>query len=638
MKALQYKFIFCLIIVFNIKSTEIVYGQISVYYDDDAVSDTIFNIKNEEKLPWKPFDFPGFNVHPEKSKGVLIVLSSSDSIYKLDIRKNRKIGEPSDTITFFARLYTKNIKKVIVSGLNGDDINTITEIKFRRNGYQWAIEQDINSTNKDVKIPDFLCFEVIRMEPSEQASFYIGDLWIGVRKQVKKVIPSSFFMNSPFDNYKNFREENYDKSSFNSLGIYDSFPINYYDEAFSTNLTVESSLDKYQLITGILNACIENYPFYKEKNLNKKNVVSDFNRLIEVLNSEDDFCSFIKKLNDFLLMTFYDPHFKITPSKGCDDSHEYSRGPIRLYPIDKKFKVAAVLDKGLVDVVPLDSELLTLEGTPFTDIIKSSAIDEKNNYLFTVNRLMANRKLYGKVNDTIDLTFLKPDGIIEDVKYSIKKQYAVPHNFRIKNGTFSIINDTISYIKFNHILRDVPSIFASNLEKINKHKNLIIDLRGNSGGESEEGARLLSYLIPRNFVFTKFIDRKSGNIDSTVVKKNSVFSYRDDGNILVLIDENTASAAELFTYVLKKNRERVLLVGRSPTMGAIIPTYRFYLPKSGAQILSSSPSPIKYVFDNQIEDYGIKPDVLVPLKSVNDLQPYEDKVLKKGIEYLKKLN
>jgi carboxyl-terminal processing protease len=86
---------------------------------------------------------------------------------------------------------------------------------------------------------------------------------------------------------------------------------------------------------------------------------------------------------------------------------------------------------------------------------------------------------------------------------------------------------------------------------------LLIDLRSNGGGYIDEGICLVDLFLHEG-VITNLIDGK-GEKQETHVAQESVYH---DTELVILIDSDTASAAELFSGVLQ-HYKRAQLVGES---------------------------------------------------------------------------
>lgn len=177
----------------------------------------------------------------------------------------------------------------------------------------------------------------------------------------------------------------------------------------------------------------------------------------------------------------------------------------------------------------------------------------------------------------------------------------------------------------------------------NKSKNLLIDLRNNFGGTSDCVDSLLSYLTKEEYrqykaiklrisdtikvkykmkdvrLYREIINKQGGQffsyVDSLLVKKpqrrESIFC----GNIYVLINENTYSAASTFAGVTKKFRLGKI-IGATQTGGTIkyYGDFLFFkLPNSKMKFFISSKEFIQYGGCNL--NQGVYPDIKIKKNS-----------------------
>jgi hypothetical protein len=139
---------------------------------------------------------------------------------------------------------------------------------------------------------------------------------------------------------------------------------------------------------------------------------------------------------------------------------------------------------------------------------------------------------------------------------------------------------------------------------------VVIDLRGNPGGNASSVERLISYfLVPDDRILMSFRDGLTGE---TLVNRvrNDLPSPRMAGRPLwVLIDGGTASAAEEFAYHVQQFKLGVL-VGRT-TAGAANNNERF--PVAPGFVASVSVGrPLHPVSRTNWEGAGVAPDVATP--------------------------
>jgi carboxyl-terminal processing protease len=161
------------------------------------------------------------------------------------------------------------------------------------------------------------------------------------------------------------------------------------------------------------------------------------------------------------------------------------------------------------------------------------------------------------------------------------------------------LNEKTGYIRFNFFAVPVIERFCKAIGDFRSKDSLIVDLRGNSGGALATLPALAGMLSSEQVALGTSVYRtRSEPLTATSRAKNF------KGRIVVLVDDRTASAAEIFALSLRENG-RALLVGQH-TSGQALPSLINRLP-TGATLL--------YPFANYrsaagvyIEGAGIEPD------------------------------
>lgn len=222
---------------------------------------------------------------------------------------------------------------------------------------------------------------------------------------------------------------------------------------------------------------------------------------------------------------------------------------------------------------------------------------------------------------------------------------------------------------FNYSFVDrISTLISENKNLIENSENLIIDLRGNSGGTTLAGASLYPFILSNNtrnfgseYYSTKFlinslenylkrlknnkgnksdIERISSNISkleenlgkfitypneekvSIIERENSLKSPRQ---VVILADKNTGSAGESFLFVAKQSK-KVKVLG-TPTYGA--------LDYASARVMNFNCEGLSIVIptnrssrlpDYPIDNIGIQPDIYLD-KSIKDWIEYATKYL-----------
>lgn len=123
------------------------------------------------------------------------------------------------------------------------------------------------------------------------------------------------------------------------------------------------------------------------------------------------------------------------------------------------------------------------------------------------------------------------------------------------------LNDTTGYIKINRFGRTTMSEFEEAFDDLGGINSLILDLRGNGGGIFEQAIELSEFFLPAG--------RSIVSTEGRTVQPKSYYARRDgrftDGNVVVLVDEFSASASEIVAGALQ-DWDRAVIVGR-PSFG-----------------------------------------------------------------------
>ena len=132
-------------------------------------------------------------------------------------------------------------------------------------------------------------------------------------------------------------------------------------------------------------------------------------------------------------------------------------------------------------------------------------------------------------------------------------------------------------------------------------KKLIIDLRGNSGGYLEEAEKVTSLFLEKGKLIYSLKNKE--NIENYKDKTETSVNYP----VVVIVDGQTASAAEIFACALKDSYGSVIIGNKSYGKGKAQHTYKL---KNG--------NIVKYTTYNwlrpsgeSIDKVGIIPDIEV---------------------------
>lgn len=229
---------------------------------------------------------------------------------------------------------------------------------------------------------------------------------------------------------------------------------------------------------------------------------------------------------------------------------------------------------------------------------------------------IATARIKGEEGTTVNLEILREQ---ETFTIDVERR-----RIEIKYIDSKLLEPGIGYIKLTSFDEGSGEIFKEHLENLEKQNitALILDLRDNGGGIVDETIDIAECFVPRESIIMKSYD-KTGK--ETIVKSSN--SKPTKLNIVVLVNENSASATEIFAGAIQDNNLGKI-VGKT-TFGKGVMQEVVELATGGA--LKVTVEEFKTPNDNAINKVGIKPDIEVELGENKDL----DLQLEKAIEILK---
>ena len=132
------------------------------------------------------------------------------------------------------------------------------------------------------------------------------------------------------------------------------------------------------------------------------------------------------------------------------------------------------------------------------------------------------------------------------------------------------MEEDILYIKMTDFNHDNEKSIRTALNKYPQSKGIILDLRGNQGGQINEAIVIAKIFIDDGII----LSTKGKTFDS---EKYYVSETKDAISLplAVLIDQNTASSAEILAAALKEQSQAVLIGSTSFGKGNYQETYLF---------------------------------------------------------------
>ena len=165
------------------------------------------------------------------------------------------------------------------------------------------------------------------------------------------------------------------------------------------------------------------------------------------------------------------------------------------------------------------------------------------------------------------------------------------------------------------------------MKRARQHKALIIDVRGNSGGEEEALKKLLGYFFDHEILIGEMKRRK----ETKPMKAKSQGANEFKGQLVVLVDSNSASAAELFARVVQLEKRGTVIGDRSSgaVMRSIFRPGALGDMSSGNMVFygaSITDADLIMTDGKSLEHNGVTPDELI-LPTASDLADKRDPVL-----------
>lgn len=242
-----------------------------------------------------------------------------------------------------------------------------------------------------------------------------------------------------------------------------------------------------------------------------------------------------------------DPHSVYIPAKDLARANE---------PLQGNFDGIGISFNMLTDTILVIS---TIPGGPSEKV----GLLAGDKIIFVNDSLVAGRN----ISDQKVMSMLKgPRGTVVKIRVQRNGQKElIPFEItRDKIPMYSIdasymVNDYIGYIKINNFAMTTFEEFMKNLRdlKIQGMESLILDLRGNSGGIMEASVQIANQFLKENqlIVYTK--GRTHPRNEARATGKGEF----ETGDLVVLIDEWSASASEILAGAVQDN-DRGTIIGR----------------------------------------------------------------------------
>lgn len=219
----------------------------------------------------------------------------------------------------------------------------------------------------------------------------------------------------------------------------------------------------------------------------------------------------------------------------------------------------------------------------------------------------------------------------------LRDSWEEPKDFKIQRSVIKVPSislsfiDNIAYLQIYQFNRSLIADFSEAVNEILKKdtKGIILDLRNNPGGYLDVCIDIAKWFLNKNDVIL---------IEQRKIGKERIHSNNRNGqlvnyNIIVLINQGSASASEILAGALRDNGQAIIVGETSFGKGSVQELKRL------KDFSSIKITIAKWFTPNRepINEIGIKPDYLIE-KTTEDVLSDKDPQLNKALELIKKIN
>lgn len=272
--------------------------------------------------------------------------------------------------------------------------------------------------------------------------------------------------------------------------------------------------------------------------------------------------------------------------------------------------------------------LAPIKGSPAekAGILAGDYIVKVDDQAYTGEQITeATNKMKGKEGTKVKIQIIRDE---KNLDFEVERA-----NVRVNPVEADIYEENIGYLKISSFDQGSGSEVTKKVEELKEKniKSLIIDLRNNGGGVVDEAIEIADLFTNKDSTLLITKD-KHGNENISKAKKDKVIEVP----IIVLTNENTASASEILAGALKDNNV-AKIVGTTTFGKGVIQELLTMKDGTGLKLTTN-----EYYTPNRnkINKVGIEPDEKIELpeeyKNILSIPKEVDTQLNKAIELLKR--
>ena len=271
--------------------------------------------------------------------------------------------------------------------------------------------------------------------------------------------------------------------------------------------------------------------------------------------------------------------------------------------------------------------LMPMKGSPAEEagIIAGDVITKVDGIEYKGEELSeASNKLKGEEGTKVKVEILREEQTLE---IEVQRK-----TIKVNHIESEVLENNIGYIQISTFDDGCYEEFVQNYNNLKSQniKSLIIDLRNNGGGIVEEATNIADMFIEKGKTLL-ITTGKNTEEEITKAKKDKEI----DLPVVILVNENTASASEILTAAIKENGDNVKVVGTKTYGKGVIQSIFTLKDGSGVKLTTNEYYTPNH---NSINKIGITPEYVVELpkdESIYGVEQKDDTQLNKAIELLK---
>ena len=377
-----------------------------------------------------------------------------------------------------------------------------------------------------------------------------------------------------------------------------------------------SAKDRIKAFEEVWRTIDEKYYDPRFNGVNWQNIHDRYRPLVDRVEGDDDFYAMLKRMVGEL----HDAHTRFhTPRERRERKKQQTvTVGIAIFEVEGRPTIVAVdpNSQAARQGVEAGMTLRSVGGTPIADWLAANTARVEGTSSERATRLrLYYRIIDGEPGSSFKVELARADGTLLEVTLVRRIVSEAPA------ATWRRLASGFGYIKLNVWESPIHKEFKRALERLTDAPGLIIDLRGNPGGEVDEVLRIAEHFFTKRTSFGKFVSRSGRALQLFAGEENEDEVY--SGAVAILVNESSGSGSEMFAGVLQENG-RAVVVGRQ-SCGCLLGIAKFREVEGGGELAVSE---LAYLSPKgrKLEGRGVIPDEPVAL-TIADLQRHRDAAL-----------